>query len=214
MYCPLCHEGAAFFFENDQRPFYQCGQCDLIFVPETHLPSREEEKAQYDLHENSPDDVGYRKFLQRLTVPFTKKLPPESTGLDFGCGPGPTLSVMLEETGHTVALFDPIYQPNPKALKSQYDFITATEVFEHLHDPKRDLEQLWNALKPEGWLGVMTKRAHNLESFSRWHYIQDPTHVCFWSDNTFRWLAGIWSAQVELIEPDVTLFRKQAETTY
>ena len=208
MCCPLCHENAVFFFEDERRPYYQCGQCELIFVPKRHLPSREEEKAQYDLHENSPEDTDYRRFLGRLTDPLLKKLSPGSVGLDFGCGPGPTLSVMLEEMGHQMKLFDPIYYPNPKALEGQYDFITATEVFEHLHNPQRDLERLWNCLGPGGWLGVMTKRARTREAFSKWHYIQDPTHVGFWSVNTFGWLAGHWGATLELIEPDVALFRK------
>ena len=208
MSCPLCHEDAAFFFEDERRPYHQCGQCELIFVPAEHLPTREEEKAQYDLHENNPEDSGYRRFLGRLADPLLEKLPPGSVGLDFGCGPGPTLSLMLEEAGHRVALFDPIYHPNPGALEGQYDFVTATEVFEHLHHPRRDLEVLWNCLRPGGWLGVMTKRARTREAFSKWHYIKDPTHVGFWSGNTFRWLAGYWDAQLELIEPDVALLRK------
>ena len=208
MSCPLCHEDAAFFFEDERRPYHQCGQCELIFVPAEHLPTRGEEKAQYDLHENNPEDSGYRRFLGRLADPLLEKLPPGSVGLDFGCGPGPTLSLMLEEAGHRVALFDPIYHPNPGALEGQYDFVTATEVFEHLHHPRRDLEVLWNCLRPGGWLGVMTKRARTREAFSKWHYIKDPTHVGFWSKNTFRWLAGYWDAQLELIEPDVALLRK------
>ena len=208
MHCPLCHGDAAFFFEDERRPYHQCGRCELIFVPEGYLPTREEEKAQYDLHENDSGDPGYRGFLGRLTDPLLEKLSPGSVGLDFGCGPGPTLSVTLEEMGHRVALFDPIYHPNPKMLERQYDFITATEVFEHLHHPQRDLERLWNCLGPGGWLGVMTKRARTREAFSKWHYIQDPTHVGFWSVNTFSWLAGHWGATLELIEPDVAFFRK------
>ena len=208
MSCPLCHGEAAFIFEDERRPYHQCGQCELIFVPKGCLPSREEEKAQYDLHENDPGDPGYRRFLSRLTGPLLEKLSPGSMGLDFGCGPGPTLSVMLEEAGHQVALFDPIYQPNPEALKGQYDFITATEVFEHLHHPQDELERIWNCLGPGGWLGVMTKRVRTREAFSKWHYIQDPTHVGFWSGNTFSWLAGHWGAKLELIEPDVALIQK------
>jgi len=208
VHCPLCHGEVAFFFEDERRPYHQCGRCELIFVPRGCLPTREEEKAQYDLHENSPDDTGYRRFLGRLTDPLLKKLSPGSVGLDFGCGPGPTLSVMLEEAGHRVVLFDPIYHPNQKVLEGQYDFITATEVFEHLHNPQDELKRLWNCLGPGGWLGVMTKRVQTREAFSKWHYIQDPTHVGFWSGNTFRWLAGHWGAQIELIEPDVALFRK------
>ena len=208
MSCPLCHGGAVFFFEDERRPYHQCEQCELIFVPAEHLPTREEEKAQYDLHENNPDDTGYRRFLGRLADPLLERLAPGSSGLDFGCGPGPTLSVMLAEAGHRMELHDSFYHPNLGALEGPYDFITATEVLEHLHHPRRDLEPLWNCLRLGGWLGVMTKRAQDREAFSKWHYIKDPTHVGFWSANTFQWLAEHWGAKLELIEPDVALLKK------
>ena len=89
-----------------------------------------------------------------------------------------------------------------------YDFITATEVLEHLHQPRRDLEAVWSCLQSDGWLGVMTKRARNREAFDQWHYKQDPTHVCFWSDATLQWLADHWNAHLELIGPDVALLQK------
>ena len=208
MPCPLCNGNTVFFFEDERRAYQQCKKCALIFVPaEFHL-MRSEEKAQYDLHENNPKDSDYRQFLSRLSDPLIRKLSPNSSGLDFGCGSGPTLSVILEEAGHQVALYDPFYQPDPTTLKATYDFITATEVLEHLFHPRRDLESLWNRLRKSGWLGVMTKRAKDRESFAKWHYKQDPTHVCFWSNSTFQWLADYWNAHLELIEPDVALLQK------
>ena len=208
MPCPLCNGNPAFFFEDERRAYQQCKKCALIFVPaEFHLTPAEE-KAQYDLHENNPKDSDYRQFLSRLSDPLIRKLSPNSSGLDFGCGSGPTLSVILEEAGHQVALYDPFYQPDSTTLKATYDFITATEVLEHLCHPRRDLESLWNRLRKSGWLGVMTKRAKDRELFAKWHYKQDPTHVCFWSDASFQWLADHWNARLELIEPDVALLQK------
>ena len=169
----------------------------------------EEERAQYDLHENSPDDEGYRNFLNQLAKPLLEKLNPQSSGLDFGCGPGPAFSKILQEAGHKMSLYDPIYHPNKVLLTRNYDFITATEVFEHLHKPARNLEILFNALKPGGWMGVMTKRALDRESFARWHYIQDPTHVCFWSEATFNWLSNRWPAHIEYAATDVVLIQKK-----
>jgi len=34
-------------------------------------------------------------------------------GLDYGCGPGPTLSVMLREKGFKMADYDPFFKPMP-----------------------------------------------------------------------------------------------------
>ena len=68
-----------------------------------------------------------------------ERLEAQSYGLDFGCGPGPTLSLMLEGQGHQLALFDIYYADNPLLLQGSYDFITGTEVVEphttHTHTP-------------------------------------------------------------------------------
>ena len=81
MPCPLCHGNATCFIEDEHRQYIQCEKCALIFVPtEFHL-TREEEKAQYDLHENDPNDSGYRQFLSRLADPLLEKLSPNSVCL-------------------------------------------------------------------------------------------------------------------------------------
>ncbi|MEJ1336149.1 MAG: class I SAM-dependent methyltransferase [Candidatus Sedimenticola sp. (ex Thyasira tokunagai)] len=168
----------------------------------------QEEKAVYDLHENSAFDSGYRRFLNRLFIPLSQCLVPHSNGLDFGSGPEPTLSLMFEEVGHSMEIYDPFYAPEIKPLQLNYDFITATEVVEHLHHPRRELDRLWSRLKPNGLLGIMTKRVINRESFSSWHYKNDPTHVCFFSLETFQWYAEHWRAELTVPEKDVVLFKK------
>ena len=83
---------------------------------------------------------GYRAFLNRLAKPLKERLSPNSLGLDFGAGPGPTLSLMLQEAGHEMSIYDPFFSKNPSAMNQVYDFITATEVVEHLHHPGRELD--------------------------------------------------------------------------
>lgn len=137
--CPLCKtEKVGEFFHDKRRDYMRCHVCKLIFVPPWQFVSAEEEKNRYDLHQNSPEDQGYRSLLNRIFVPMQKCLTPGSCGLDFGSGPKPTLSVMFEETGHSMTIFDYFYENVPSVLEKQYDFITATEVVEHLHTPKRN----------------------------------------------------------------------------
>lgn len=199
-------------FHRDSRDYFRCPVCFLVFVLSCQFLSAEEEKAVYDQHENSADDSRYRRFLGRLFDPVSARLDPGSCGLDFGSGPGPTLSVMFEEVGHSMNVFDPFYAPQVESLHQQYDFITASEVVEHLHHPRRELERLWACLKPEGTLGIMTKRVIDSEAFSKWHYKNDPTHVRFFSIETFRWLAVSWSATLIVPEDDVVLFVKHNPT--
>lgn len=217
-FCPLCKSHRVTpYFEDRWRPYLQCDCCQLVFVPtEFHL-SLEREKAEYDLHQNSPHDPKYRGFLNRLYEPMQAVLSKHSRGLDFGCGPGPTLSVMLTEAGHEVDLYDPFYtnalknivdHRNP-VVHQPYDFITASEVIEHLREPWMELDRLWSLLKPNGVLGIMTKRVRDPASFAQWHYKNDRTHISFFSVTTFQWLAEKWSAGLDFHGEDVVLMSKQ-----
>jgi hypothetical protein len=209
--CPLCaaHD-TRHYYRDARRDYLQCRYCDLVFVPPWQRLSSVEEKAVYDRHENSPDDPGYRRFLSRLFDPLSDRLAPGARGLDFGAGPGPTLSVMFEEAGHPMAVYDPFYAPDTRVFECRYDFITATEVVEHLFWPGPELERLADLLTEGGWLGVMTKRVLSREAFARWHYIQDPTHVAFFSETSFRWLASRLDMRVEFPAPDVALLQTPA----
>ena len=208
--CPLCHSAKIDknYHHDKRRNYFSCQNCHLVFVPPEHFLSREDEKAAYDHHQNSPTDRAYRQFLSRLFVPMQSRLHSGSQGLDFGCGPGPTLSKMFEEAGHSVALYDVFYAPDRSVLHQSYDFITTSEVVEHLHDPYKQLDELWTLLKPGGLFGIMTKRVHNRDRFASWHYKNDLTHVCFFSELTFQWLAQKWKATMIIADKDVVLLKK------
>lgn len=209
--CPLCASAETAFYHRDARRDYRhCRRCDLVFVPPVFRLSPAEERAVYDQHENSPEDLGYRRFLGRLFDPLRERLAPGARGLDFGAGPGPTLSVMFEEAGHPMAIYDPFYAPDAGVLEEEYDFITATEVAEHLFAPGEVLARLAGRLRPGGWLGLMTKRTTTREAFARWHYILDPTHVGFFSEASFQWLAESLGMSVEFPAADVVLLQKPA----
>jgi rubredoxin len=207
--CPLCQLANGGTFFQDGRDYFRCPVCQLVFVSPRQFLSAQEEKAEYDLHQNSAADPRYRRFLSRLFEPLSQRLTPHSSGLDFGSGPGPTLSVMFEEAGHRMAIYDRFYAPDAAVFTHSYDFITASEVVEHLHYPRRELDRLWSCLQPNGWLGIMTKRVIDREAFAAWHYKNDLTHVCFFAAETFHWLANDWGATLILVDQDVALFGKE-----
>jgi predicted TPR repeat methyltransferase len=115
---------------------------------------------------------------------------------------------MLREHGHEVALYDLYYAPDLTVFEQQWDFITATEVIEHLGQPGQELQRLWHCLKPGGLLALMTKRVTSPQAFSTWHYKNDPTHISFFSESTFQWLASEWRAELEIVADDVVILRK------
>jgi hypothetical protein len=208
--CPLC--GAIkkniLFYKGKRRDYFQCLTCSLVFVDPDRFLSKKDEKTIYDLHQNSPDDKGYQKFLKRIIIPMQKGLARGSSGLDFGSGPGPVLAGMFKNAGFPMALYDRFYAPDLKVFEKPYDFITATEVVEHLHDPGKELDRLWTCLKPGGRMGIMTKLVIDKKAFASWHYKRDLTHVCFFSKTTFEWLAHRFRADLIFAEKDVVLFFK------
>lgn len=210
--CPLCvWPDSIFFFKDKKRTYRRCHRCRLVFVPSPYWLSAEKEKAIYDLHKNDPEDQDYRRFLGRLSTPLLQKLygQAQQKGLDFGCGPGPTMVKLIEEQGHTMDLYDPFYADNPSVFAKKYDFVTATEVVEHLREPNRQWTTLFSLLKPGAWLGIMTKLVTEKRAFSGWHYIRDPTHICFYSRSTLLYLAVRFDAELFFIENDVVLLQKK-----
>jgi SAM-dependent methyltransferase len=210
MICPLClHEGSELFFKDSSREYYRCPCCLLVYVPSIYHLDHDDEKSRYDNHRNSPLDTDYRAFLSRLTRPLQAVIPKGAHGLDFGSGPGPTLSVMLEEAGYSMDIFDSYYAHDPKLLTRSYDFITSTEVVEHLREPAMELDRLWSCLRPGGVLGIMTKLVLDRKAFAAWHYIRDLTHISFFSRPTFTWLANRWNAGLDIVDRDVVILHKE-----
>ncbi len=208
--CRLCGQpGAELFASVEGRRYLRCPRCHLTFLAATQLPDQAEEKAQYDLHRNEPDDPGYRRFLDQLGAPLCERLSAGDRGLDFGCGPGPALARMLEERGHPMRVYDPIYFPDPAPLEQRYDFVTCTEVLEHLHWPEQEWRRFAALVKPGGWLGVMTRFLTDDGHFPRWHYRRDPTHVCFWQPATFQWLAREQGWELVMANNPVALLRRR-----
>lgn len=207
--CPVCHARSPHFFQTvDQHVYWRCDCCEATFLDPHLLPDPKEERAHYLNHDNRTDDPGYRKFLSKLAIPLLDRLSPGLDGLDYGCGPGPALAMMLEEAGHRMTLYDPIFVPDDEALEQTYDVITCTEVAEHFHHPFDDFDRLDGLLRPGGWLGLMTCFQTDDERFPTWHYRRDPTHVVFYRETTLFHIAGRRGWICTIPAKDIALMQK------
>ncbi len=158
----------------------------MIQVGTEHLPSLHSQKTHYDSHQNGPQYPGYLKFLNRLVKPMLHYLKKDMQGLDYGCGPGPAISHLLDKEEIRCEDYDPVYFPI--SIEGPYDFLFATESFEHFHDPHGEIMKIDLLLKPGGIIGLMTEGYDSLEEFKSWYYIRDYTHVCFFHQKTFEWI--------------------------
>lgn len=209
MHCPLCeNSNIADYHQDKKRVYLQCSTCSLVFVPASYHLDQALEKAEYDKHENDVNDQGYITFLSRIINPMLERISVGAHGLDLGCGPAPALAKQFERRGHKMSLYDLYYFNDELALTQQYDFVTCTEVIEHIAKPKAFIEQLLRLLKSNAPLGLMTKLVINPERFNNWHYKNDPTHICFYSRETFAFIAERYGLKVEFIGQDVIIINK------
>lgn len=212
--CPVCFHNfsssATAFLHSENRDYYHCDCCDVIFVPpEFHL-NAEQEQAVYSQHQNNPQDAGYRQFLARAIAPIQSSFKQGDTALDYGSGPGPTLHLMLAELGLEVEHYDLYFHPDNEVLTRQYNLITCTEVMEHIATASEHWKLLFGLVKPDGKLSIMTKRHLGTEKFVSWHYKMDSTHIVFYSEQTIRWIAKQYGQDVTFYGADVAIFAQSS----
>ncbi|MDA9801295.1 class I SAM-dependent methyltransferase [Candidatus Pseudothioglobus singularis] len=207
--CPLCESKDHSQIHKDSlREYLSCSDCAFVFVPKSYHLSEADEKLRYDTHNNDPMDVRYRQFLSQLTKPLLKKIADDSYGLDFGSGPGPTLSLMLQEKGHQLEIYDKFYAPNEYIFNQQFDFITATEVIEHLRDPKFEFRRLASILKIGGYLSLMTQLLTQEIDFSNWYYKNDPSHIGFFNQKSLNYVAKELGFEINVYSERVIFLKK------
>jgi len=176
--------------------YYHCKPCEYIFKSPECYQSIEAQKARYDLHENNENDPGYEAYFRRFldfVLPLISK--PE-TALDFGCGRSSLLAKLLGREGIECEYYDPLYHPKNLNNSKKYELIVSTEVFEHLHHPKKIFEDLISRLEKGGYLALQTQfHPNDRELFKKWYYHQDPTHIVFFRAKTFKVLAEIYGCK-------------------
>jgi hypothetical protein len=209
MNCPLCFsDKTSFYIRAENREYWSCKSCELIFVSKKHLLPKEEELKRYDLHENHIEDIKYRQFLYRAIQPILERVPLGKKGLDYGSGPSPVLATLFEIEGYKMDFYDPYYAHNIEIYNKTYDFISLTEVAEHFYKSGQEFKQLFSLLKKGGYLIVMTHRTDNVSDFANWYYQKDATHVVFYNKKSFILLAEDQGVTLEFIDDRIVLFKK------
>lgn len=187
--CWMCESASENIIEIESPLYFQCPNCDLIFIEDDFILDDQQEKKRYTLHQNNYGNVGYvemlKQFIGVAVKPFNIRI---KRGLDFGCGPVPVLSDLISEDGNQMDIYDPCFYNDLSFHRKKYDLITATEVFEHLKSPGYTIPLLEKLLNNGGLLSIMTLFHGNCD-FKNWWYRQDRTHICFYSHKTCHWIA-------------------------
>lgn len=191
--CPVCGTPAPSFVDAQLHcETFHCPHCELIFKSERCFPTEAQELKKYNEHHNSLENAGYVAMFERfIDYTLSHMERPVRTVLDFGSGPTPVLAELLRRRGFEVTVYDKHFAPELPGEHARFDLITSTEVIEHISDPMQTLAGLKARLVPGGTLALMTQFHDNSEAFYRnWWYRRDPTHLCFFTPETFRIAAG------------------------
>lgn len=208
--CPLCAATtAAPHYSEPSRDYFRCATCSLVFLSPAQRPGLDAERARYEQHRNHADDAGYVAFLERLAHPVIDRTAPGAIGLDYGSGSADVLAGILSRSGRVTQAYDPMFRPRHELLDATYDFVTSSEVLEHVHEPLAFLTRVAALLRPGGLFGAMTTFYNPSLPFATWWYRRDPTHVCFYHAETMRWIAERFGWTLALPAPNVAIFTRR-----
>lgn len=197
--CKICNSLATLATDKKTlKTYHKCPTCSYIFLDEQFYVHSEREKKHYDKHHNSFESLGYVKMFEDLIDEFvTPQKQHIKTALDFGCGEGEVLPILLEKNTITCDRYDIFYFPKKVYENKQYDLIVSTEVFEHLKSPLEVLAEILLHVKDGGYLLLMSAfHPSNDDEFFKWWYIRDITHIGFFNLLTFEYLANMFGLKI------------------
>lgn len=194
VFCKICNcKTKEIFSEKSKALYHKCLSCDFIFKDDDHLISAEEEMERYNQHKNSVDDLEYvayfKDFIDKAIIPYCPKA---EKVLDFGSGPSPVLTTILERDYgfEKVDIYDLFYSPEKVYEGKKYDLIVSTEVVEHLKDPLKYFLKFKELLVDGGFLCIMTLlHPNDDDKFKSWWYINDESHISFYNNKSINKVA-------------------------
>lgn len=211
---------------KDQAHFFKCNECCCIFRNSFYILPENEEHLRYFTHNNDLDDPNYIKYLSDSIKPFLEHIKDDEFGLDFGCGPTKGIEHILKGKNFNLTSFDKYFYPSFKTSlipnanseiqssslleadqQNLYDYIFCHEVVEHFVDTRHEFEHLIKKLKPKGRLFIRTEIYP--EDFENWYYKNDSTHVFFFSEITFNYLAKLFNLEFLKLDKNKFVFIKK-----
>lgn len=205
--CQICNTKTTELHDPQMKVTYDyCEECGFISKQKSFHPDKETEKGRYDLHHN--DDDYYRNSFNDVIDNYIKKLDITNI-LDYGSGPYPVLTKLLENT-YDMTMFDPFYHNDKSYQNSKYDLVVISEVIEHFHNPRLELTHLLGLIKKNKYLLIMTHlRTVDEQRFLTWWYRRDLTHVGFYSLDTFKKICSLYNLElVDTNDKNIIILKK------
>ena len=207
--CPLCKESELeVLFYKDKFRVVRCKKCSLMYI--NPRLTKKESHALYNKNIISPMQY-YEETRHEDRITFKerlKKIEKRVRGkrmLDIGCNTGTFLGVAKEagwgcygvdvnkgvrkECEKKGISFFHGTLDTIKFKKNFFDVIIMNDLIEHVHDPRKLLQQARKILKQEGIIFMVTPDA---ESYAarflkrRWPHLKPNEHLMYFSKRTLK----------------------------
>lgn len=217
--CYLCQSSRTRRPYASLPKIWACEECGLIFhYPKPDLCFLKEHYGEGYFISRSSVETGYDNYLrdeENIRRSFRRRfryierfLPKPGRLLDVGCAAGFFLSEASKKSWNAEGIeisafaaklaknsgfqvFEGALEEYPEDANSVFDMISLWDVFEHLRDPRKDLQKLCRLLKPNGYLFLTTPAIDSLPHFlfrDRWMGFKEEEHLFFFSERTMRLL--------------------------
>jgi SAM-dependent methyltransferase len=195
-----CEELRGKFLPPSDIPvaYYRCTNCEFCFAPEIakwNLAEFEERIYNKDYALVDPDYAEARP--QAIAGSLRSMFGSHGLSikhLDYGGGNG-RLSRLLAQEGWNSSSYDPFVDRNRRAEElGQFDLITAFEVFEHVPNPRKLMQEVSTLLVPDGIVLFSTLLSDGIleshEGLKWWYASPRNGHISLFSTQSLNVLAG------------------------
>lgn len=215
--CKLCGDSAGAVFTVDldsgeQVDYYECGSCRLLqsFHLDDLSPSELGSVYNPENWHADPDPGATWRLSyisRRLELLARARLLPRRSdmrALDFGSGSGFVVSYLRHRLGTDAWGYEPyataVFAPERTLTEWQqvvehgpYQWVIASEVFEHFIDPAKEIQQLKKVLGDAAAVFITTGRYIPGKHGRDWSYlaIHAGQHVALYADRTMDEVARI-----------------------
>ena len=207
--CPACgHVPGVVRGEKNGFPLLACRSCATIYT--AHLPSIDQSQ-DYDGY-YTPENLTVAAFIEKHLDEIVSTFEPyrkNNRVLDVGCGAGTfleaagragwkaigvevsrTASEHIRQRGFEVFCGE-LQQANYP--HDHFDVVIASEVLEHVPDPRTMIEEIARVLRPGGLLWATTPHGRGISARllgSKWSIVCPPEHLQLFSVASMKKLLG------------------------
>lgn len=203
--CPLCNSSSRSEKKSVRRyTIVACDNCGFLYVanPEPNTVSEEDVDISKARHTAVPQPRRRHHYIKRL---IERKFKGTADLLEVGAGYG-ALGKLLEKYGHSYVGFEPSETRatvasndgvdviegyyRVEAVDRQFDAAILDNVIEHVLEPKQLLQDVYEALKPDGVVIVIVPSRYDLRrlhpGWNDKHFWIPESHVNFFKPNDLR----------------------------